>query len=113
MKRGESGSAAFEILQGARSRVVGALQFATVTRLLTLGTAAIAGGQAEVIDLSGVTGSDSAGLALLIEWLSIAKESGRKLKYENIPAQLEQLAHLSEVDGFLAADAASATASVA
>jgi len=51
--------------------------------------------------LSGVNDSDSSGLALLIEWLSVAKAGSRSLKYENIPAQLHQLARLSEVEELL------------
>jgi phospholipid transport system transporter-binding protein len=89
----------FETLEGERSRVVGSLEFATVAKLLPLGTAAIESGHAAVIDLAGVTDSDSSGLALLIEWLSVAKESRRSLRYENISAQLHQLADLSEVEG--------------
>jgi phospholipid transport system transporter-binding protein len=53
--------------------------------------------------LSGVNDSDSSGLALLIEWLSVAKAGSRSLKYENIPAQLRQLARLSEVEELLTA----------
>jgi phospholipid transport system transporter-binding protein len=85
-------------VEGERARVVGALEFATVTELLPLGTSAIDSGHASVIDLGGVTGSDSAGLALLIEWLSVAKAAGRSLRYDKVPLQLQQLARLSEVD---------------
>jgi phospholipid transport system transporter-binding protein len=99
LKKSRSGIATFEPVEGERSRVVGSLEFATVAKLLPLGTAAIEGGHAAVIDLSGVTDSDSSGLALLIEWLSIAKASGHSLHYENMPAQLHQLAGLSEVEG--------------
>ena len=81
--------------------MVGSLDFATVTRLLPLGTTAIEAGHAATIDLGGVTGTDSAGLALLIEWLSVAKQARRSLRYENMPAQLHQLARLSEVDDLL------------
>jgi phospholipid transport system transporter-binding protein len=56
-----------------------------------------------VIDLAGVTDSDSSGLALLIEWLSVAKAAQRSLRYENMPAQLHQLAGLSEVEGLFTA----------
>jgi phospholipid transport system transporter-binding protein len=90
--------AAFEVLMGERSRILGALEFATVTALLPLGSDAISRGQAAVIDLSGVTHSDSSGLALLIEWLSVATSTERPLRFENIPLQLHQLARLSEVD---------------
>jgi len=98
LKKSRNGIATFEALEGERSRVMGSLEFATVARLLPLGTAALQGGRAAVIDLGGVTDSDSSGLALLIEWLSIAKEAGRSLRYENMPPQLQQLARLSEVE---------------
>jgi phospholipid transport system transporter-binding protein len=93
--------ASFEVLEGDRSRVVGSMHFSTVSALLVAGVAAINGGQAGVIDLAGVTASDSSGLALLIEWLSVAKGTGRALHYENIPSQLHQLARLSEVEELL------------
>ncbi|HEY3850138.1 MAG TPA: STAS domain-containing protein [Steroidobacteraceae bacterium] len=91
----------FEILPEARARVGGALEFSTVTALLPSGTEAIEQGRASALDLSGVTASDSAGLALLIEWLSVAKAAGRILRYENIPSQLRQLSVLSDVDELL------------
>jgi len=94
-------TAAFELQEGERSRVNGVLHFTTVTTLLSEGSAAICDGRAAVIDLAGVKDSDSSGLALLIEWLSIARASSRGLRYENIPAQLQQLARLSEVEELL------------
>jgi phospholipid transport system transporter-binding protein len=99
LKKCRDGNATFETLEGERSRVVGSLEFATVAKLLPVGTAAIESGHAAVIDLAGVTDSDSSGLALLIEWLSVAKEARRSLRYEKMPAQLHQLAGLSEVEG--------------
>jgi phospholipid transport system transporter-binding protein len=103
LKSPELRGAAFEPLGGERARVVGLLEFATVTALLPLGSAAICEGRACVIDLAEVTGSDSAGLALLIEWLSVAKAVSRDLRYENIPPQLHQLAGLSELDSLISA----------
>jgi phospholipid transport system transporter-binding protein len=103
LKNARDGNATFESLDGERSRVVGSLEFATVARLLPLGAAAIEGGHAAVIDLAGVSASDSSGLALLIEWLSVAKAARRPLRYENMPAQLHQLADLSEVEGLFTA----------
>ena len=96
-------TAEFEPQEGDRSRVVGVMHFTTVTALLHVGTEAIANGRAAVIDLSGVKDSDSSGLALLIEWLSIARAGSRSLRYENIPAQLHQLARLSDVEELLTA----------
>ena len=94
-------SAAFQMLEGDRSCVTGSLHFSTVSALLPLGIAAIDGGRAAVIDLAGVTASDSSGLALLVEWLSVAKVASHALRYENIPSQLQQLARLSEVEELL------------
>jgi phospholipid transport system transporter-binding protein len=96
-------ASSFEVQQAERSRVTGPLDIATVTALLPLGSAAIGRGQASVIDLAGVTSSDSAGLALLIEWLSVARGAKRTLRYENLPSQLLQLARLSEVEELLVA----------
>jgi phospholipid transport system transporter-binding protein len=79
------------------------MHFTTVTALLRLGTEAITNGRAGVIDLSGVKDSDSSGLALLIEWLSVARAASRNLRYENIPTQLRQLARLSDVEELLTA----------
>jgi len=93
--------ASFEVSEGDRARLIGSLHFATVSALLTAGVEAINGGRAAVIDLAGVTASDSAGLALLIEWLSVAKGASRALRFENIPSQLQQLARLSEVEELL------------
>ena len=96
-------TAVFEPEEGGRSRVNGVLHFTTVTALLRSGSEAIANGRAAVIDLSGVKDSDSSGLALMIEWLSIARAEHKSLRYENIPAQLHQLARLSDVEELLTA----------
>ena len=81
--------------------MIGSLHFTTVSTLLSAGAKAIGRNEAGVIDLAAVTTSDSAGLALLIEWLSVAKGANRTLRYENIPCQLQQLARLSEVEELL------------
>jgi len=96
-----TGTASFELLDGGRARVNGVLLFETVSALLDEGSAAIQDSGTAVIDLAGVQSSDSSGLALLIEWLSVAKGAGRTLRFENIPEQLQQLARLSEVEEML------------
>ena len=98
---GAQQDASFEVQGGDRSRVTGSLHFTTVSALLSVGTEAIGRNEAGVIDLAGVTASDSAGLALLIEWMSVAKSANRALRYENMPCQVQQLARLSEVEELL------------
>ncbi len=93
--------ASFETGEGGRARVIGSLHFSTVSALLSVGIDAIDAGRAAVIDLAGVTAGDSSGLALLIEWLSVAKAAGKELRYEHLPTQLHQLARLSEVEELL------------
>jgi len=67
-------------------------------KLLPLGAAAIEGGHAAVIDLAGVKDSDSSGLALLIEWLSVAKERDVRCA-TRICRAIAPARGLSEVEG--------------
>lgn len=55
------------------------------------------------LDLSGVSGADSAGLALLLEWVHWSKQSAREIRFRNIPDQIQTIAKISEVDGILRA----------
>jgi phospholipid transport system transporter-binding protein len=83
-------------------RLQAELNFATVTRLRAIGLALFARETgALVIDLSGVSDVDSAGLALLVAWLAWAETRHRSLRYEQLPEPLLALAHLSEVDQLL------------
>jgi phospholipid transport system transporter-binding protein len=50
------------------------------------------------IDLSRVSSTDSAGLALMIEWIKYARDHKIQLRFENIPEQLLNLARLSGFD---------------
>jgi phospholipid transport system transporter-binding protein len=88
-------------LEAGRAVLEGTLGFSTVTALLPIGTQAISAGEAQVIDLAQVGGVDSAGLALLIEWLSVARAAGRTLRYERVPTAMLQLARLSDVESLL------------
>ncbi len=50
------------------------------------------------IDLEKVTAADSAGLALMIEWIKHSKLLNTKLTFKNVPQQLLTLAKLSNLD---------------
>jgi phospholipid transport system transporter-binding protein len=80
----------------------GELSFATVVGLLERGRTAFAGQREVEVELSGVTHADSAGLALLLEWLRLARLQGQKLVYKSVPKQLHTLANISEVAEWLA-----------
>ena len=49
------------------------------------------------IDLAGVTRSDSAGLALLVEWLRMAENLDITLRFHNLPDQLREIARVSDL----------------
>ena len=58
-------------------------------------------GDALDIDLSHVERSDSAGLALLVECLRHARQSGKTIRFFNIPAQMLAIARVSGLDEVL------------
>ena len=87
-----------------RFAVRGALTFETARRAREQGMRAFAAGNASVIDVdcTDVTSADSAGLAVLLDWISSASRSGRKLRFYGIPPEIRAVARLSEVEDFLA-----------
>jgi phospholipid transport system transporter-binding protein len=85
-------------------RLEASLTFATVAALRAPGAALIdAAGSALSLDLAVVPAVDSAGLALLIDWLAIARARSCQLRYEKPGATLLALARLSEVEPLLLA----------
>ena len=86
-----------------RFAINGDLTFDTVAALLDKGQKRFTAHSRIIIDLSGVTGSDSAGLALLMEWVSWANHSVREIRYENVPERLVNIAAISEVENMLTA----------
>lgn len=79
----------------------GDLTFATVTALLPQ-AARLFERQELTIDLSGVSRTDSAALALLLEWLEQASRAGVRLHFSSIPESLMAIARLSNVEALLA-----------
>ena len=88
--------------------VTAALTFETARRVYEEGVACfIHDGSPDIaLDCAGVPNADSAGLAVLIEWRRWARQHGRHLKFVNLPAQINAIAHLSEVSDVLADAAA-------
>ena len=64
------------------------------------------GADADVhIDLADISHSNSAGLALLLEWMKKAQQKGLQIKYHNVPEQLWVIARAYGVDRDLPMDA--------
>ena len=78
--------------------VEGELNMVTVPTLLqAMASQFPASGSEAHIDLAGVTRSDSAGLALLVEWLRLAKTRNIRLQFHNLPPQLRDIARVSDL----------------
>jgi phospholipid transport system transporter-binding protein len=98
-------SSAFIAAAAGVYRLEAPLTFATVAALRAPGAALIgaAGSSALSLDLAVVPAVDSAGLALLIDWLAIARARSCQLRYDKPGATLLALARLSEVEALLRA----------
>ena len=95
--------AKIEPLGEGRFAISGDLTFGTVAQLLDSGQKQFSEHSRIIVDLSEVTNADSAGLALLMEWVGWANHSVREIRYENVPERLVSIASISEVEGMLTA----------
>ena len=84
----------------------GELSYTSVTQALAL----TAGWPAQVVgkgagilrvDLSGVQHCDSAGVALLLQWLRKARLAGREIRFQNLPEQMRSLVHFFDLEDIL------------
>ncbi len=86
-------------------RLAGELSFDTVPDLVRQGTALMARCSSPVVvDLGDVRRTDSAGLALLVEWMREARRQGKDIRFRNIPEQMRALARVAEVESILPLD---------
>ena len=92
---------AFEAAGPGRYRVTGPLHFDTVAEALEASRDLFGEHKEVELDLKGVESTDSAGLALLVEWAGQAQREGRHLVFRHLPAQALALARISEVDKLL------------
>ncbi|MFU8820781.1 MAG: STAS domain-containing protein [Gammaproteobacteria bacterium] len=86
---------------GGRFEILGELSFQTVATALEKSKAMFSKHSIIEIDLAGVTRADSAGLALMLEWVNRARNNAHDLRFTNIPAQIISIAQISEVEDML------------
>ena len=101
MRKNGTVRARLESLGAGRFRVSGVLDASTAREVLEESEARFEQFAGLDIDLGGVGESDSAGLALLIEWLRLARQWQKEIRFENVPAQIEALARISEVEDLI------------
>jgi phospholipid transport system transporter-binding protein len=83
-------------------RVAGTMTFANAAVALDVINAAVARDGRATLDLSGVTRSDSAGLACVLAVLAQAAERGHRLSVRNMPEGMHLLASVCEVEELMA-----------
>jgi phospholipid transport system transporter-binding protein len=81
--------------------VSGALTFDTAPGLYHESRGWFVAGAELVIDLAQVERADSAGLALMVEWLKRARVTGCRLHFANIPAQVQTLIRVNGLQAAL------------
>ena len=94
-------SGSFQLVASANGRFAakGPLTFTTARHAREQGLHCLAGAAAREleVDCGGITASDSAGLAVLLDWLGAVKRAGRTLRYTQLPQGLLALGRISEV----------------
>lgn len=86
-----------------RVAISGDLTFETVSTLRERGVELLGREGDVTLDLNAVTRADSAGLALMIEWLKQAKRRDATLQVVNMPEQMLAIARMSKLDEVLLA----------
>ncbi len=76
----------------------GDLTFATIDKQTLKSFSFLKAAKEITIDLGRVSSTDSAGLALMIEWIKYSRHNRTQLNFKNIPEQLLNLAKLSGFD---------------
>lgn len=106
---GVAGSAAapasfqIEVTSPGRLAARGALTFGNAKRARSEGLHALRTSSAREleIDCRGITHSDSAGLAVLLDWMAVMKREGRPLCFAGLPPGLLAVARISGVEEML------------
>ena len=80
----------------------GELDFDSVLSVLQHAGVNMLGKSPRRVDLKGVSRADSAGLALLVEWLRESEIAGNSIEFVNVPAQLLSIARVCGLDDILA-----------
>jgi phospholipid transport system transporter-binding protein len=94
-------SQAFSIHVNAETAIVhvaGELTFSTARDVVRQARTLFADLATVAIDLAEVTRSDSAGVAVLIDWMRYAKQNDKPLVFHHLPTQMIAIASASGLD---------------
>lgn len=88
-------------LGDGRFTLSGAMSFDTAEQILRASESLFEQHNRLELDLSGVTDTDSAGLALLLEWVTWANHTVREIRFAGMPEKIMAIARTTEVDDLL------------
>ncbi len=91
----------FEDLGEGHFAVSGEMTFATAEKMLRASENLFDDHTQIDVDLTEVTDSDSAGLALLLEWVTWANHSVREIRFTGMPEKILAIARTTEVEPLL------------
>ncbi len=86
--------------EGERLILEGEVTLGRAAAMLAESTSLMAEG-VTVVDFGAVTTTDSAAIALAVEWLRQAAVAGRKLQFANMPGSMRKMAKLYAVTELL------------
>lgn len=86
---------------GQVHKLTGDMTFVTVPQLWHQTAAMLAGSEKLIIDLSGVTRTDSAALALLVGWMRQARRARKPIEFHHLPEKLLATARVAGVEAIL------------
>lgn len=92
---------ALEDLGDGRFALSGEMTFDTAERILKESEEPFEAHTQLEVDLSGVSRSDSAGLALLLEWVTWANHTVREVRFTGMPERVLAIAKTTEVERLL------------
>jgi phospholipid transport system transporter-binding protein len=84
-----------------RFELKGEMTFETAERILLASEEPFEQHTRIEVDLSGVTKADSAGLALLLEWITWANHTVREIRFLSMPERILAIARTTEVEQLL------------
>jgi phospholipid transport system transporter-binding protein len=88
-------------LGGGRFSLSGRMTFDTAGQILRESEAPFAEHTRIEVDLAGIDETDSAGLALLLEWITWANHTVREIRFTGMPDKITAIAKTTEVEHLL------------
>ena len=86
---------------GGRFLLSGGMTFRSAAQILRVSEELFEQHTRIEVDLSGVSETDSAGLALLLEWITWANHTVREIRFLHTPDKIDLIAKTTEVDHLL------------